>query len=66
VAPSSSGFEVSSGGAEFATLMTQPTTLAAPIAAPVTSSPTVSRMAFCGPLLLRRFRRCLSRRDMQR
>src|SRR4051795_8224618 len=65
VAPSSIGLLVSSGGAEFATLMTHPTTLPAPISPATQSSPSVSRMARCGPDRLRRLRRCRSRRDME-
>src|SRR3954468_5812414 len=64
VAPSSIGFEVSSGGAEFATLMTHPTTLPTPISPATQSSPTQRRMARWGPDRLRRVRRCRSRRDI--
>ena len=50
---------------EFATLMTQPTTLPAAIRPTTTSRPKTSRIAPAGPCRLRRFRRCRSRRDMQ-
>src|SRR4051794_5475313 len=58
------GLEVSSGGAVFATLMTHPMTPAPAIAATAAIRPSVRKTARWGPLWLRRFLRCRSRRDI--